>query len=110
VTGQSIVQTPPPSLSMGNYSQTVGVTPVQIFPAFPRGGVAYARLWNVSPPGGPTIWFSRFTQTPALNAPGCYPLAPGEFEEFRYPAAIPGNAVWAVASGAGAVCTAEAGA
>ncbi len=95
---------------LSNYSQTIGTTPVQIWPQF--GSLSYSRLMNVSASGGPTIWFSRYTSSPAANAPGCFPLQPGDFEEFGGGGggiSPPLNALWVVATAAGAALTAEAG-
>jgi hypothetical protein len=91
-----------------DFSQAVGVTPVGILPPL-SGDVVYVRLWSVSPVNGPTIWLSRTSTTPAPNSPGSFPLAPGEFEEFKYPAAIPVNSLFAVATAAGAALTVEVG-
>jgi hypothetical protein len=95
-----------------NYSQTIGTSPVQIYPQLPAA-TSFLRIWNVSATGGPTIWLSRFTQTPAANAPGCYPLIPGNFEEFIVNSSgtmgPPLNQLWAIATASGAELTVEAG-
>ncbi len=93
-----------------NYSQTIGLTPVQIWPTL-SGTVSYMRLWNVSASGGPTIWLTRYGSSPAANTPGSFPLQPGEFEEFEIASGFnpPLNSVWAIATAAGAELTAEVG-
>ena len=100
-----------------NYSCVLTQTPQQILPAVsslttpaPR---VYWRIINVAPTGGGTAWLTRFGQSPAVNAAGSYPLAPGATEEFDAIAAtnlsshIPTEALWGVSSSGSVPLTIE---
>ena len=72
----------------------------------------FMRIWNVAASGGGTVWLTRSAAiglNVAPNLPGCFPLAPGQYEVFNTPQAIPMNALYAVATAAGTPLTVEAG-
>lgn len=77
--------------------------------ALTRGGVErnYQRIFNVSATGGPTLWISRSSATPAVNAAGSFPIAPGTFEEFKKPSQAPMQATFGIADGASCQVTVE---
>ena len=98
-----------PKVVTNDYSQTIGTTAVQIFAVGQlQRGLNYYRLWNVAATGGGTIWLSR-AGVAGVNAPGSYPLLPGQFEEFKPPAGIPANGLSAIATAAGTPLTVEVG-
>ena len=99
---------PAPSPVSEDYSLLVGTTPVSVFPptVFARAWKRYffMKIWNTSSTA--TIWLSR-AGAAAVGAAGSYPLAPGEYELFTMPQAIPQNNVSAIATQAGAPLNVE---
>ncbi|MGI4941759.1 MAG: hypothetical protein ACRYHQ_14560 [Janthinobacterium lividum] len=99
------------SASVGNqlpnlFNGTLGASAQQMTPG---GPFYYRRIWNVSPTGGPTIWCTRNGVAPAPNTGGSFPLAPGQFEEFRGPSGfsfVPSNPTFCI--GQSAAVTVEA--
>ena len=91
-----------------NYSITLTTTPQMIVPAVSSlsspEARTYVRLVNVGATGGGTAWLTHFGNSPAANAPGSYPIAPGAYEEFNGPQAlnlsnyVPTSSIWGVAS------------
>ena len=101
---------PAPKVSTNDYSQNIGTTAVQIFaPGFLTAGLSHMRIWNVAPTGGGTVWLSRNGSHTAANTAGSYPLAPGQYELFTVPQAIPRNPLSAVATAANTPLTLEVG-
>lgn len=102
-----------PTVAIGNSSVILGTTAVLILPKqTPRRSWSFYRVYNVSPANGGTVWLTRFYESgvvPAPNAAGCFPLAPGQYELFRYPDPIPSNSLWGVATAAGTILTVECG-
>lgn len=66
----------------------------------------YLQIWNVAANGGGTIWLS-YTGVAAPNAPGSFPLYPGQSQIFSDNA--PSNGLSAVASVAGTPLTVMVG-
>jgi hypothetical protein len=95
---------------VGTSAQQIYACPVSTAPVQPRA--AYIRVWNVAAPGGGTVWLTRSAAVGlnvAANAPGCFPLGPGQFEVFQIPQAIPLNPLWAIATEANTPLTIEIG-
>lgn len=94
-----------------DYSQTLGTTPVQIWPQ--DTAYLYSFLFNAAPTGGGNIWCS-YTLTAststvlAPNTAGAFELVPGNLEQFPDTNFIPTNALWCVATAAGTPLTAYA--
>lgn len=107
--GSAVAQVP--SGARPNFSVTVGSVPVRVTPpgglGVPTSSLQFWRLWNVSPPGGPTVWCTRFSQTPAPNTAGSYPLRPGDYEQFIGPVIPNTGATWCVSDSVAAPLTAE---
>lgn len=96
------------NITLKNYSQMIGTSPVLIFPQ--QNGISYYRIFNVAASNGGTIWLSRYLgASVAANTPGCYSLAPGAFEEFKSSDAIPINGIWAIATQSSTPLTVELG-
>ena len=83
---------------------TVVGTPQQLLaPVLNRR--VYWRVVNLSNSG--TLWLSKSLATPAAGLAGCYPLAPGAFEEFTPPGFVPNNGLWAISDGSTIQVTVE---
>jgi hypothetical protein len=102
----------PTAFNLSGAGLMVGTVAEQLSPPLTGSlaGVSFYRLYNSSPDGGPSLWYSRLLgQAVAPNAPGALRLRPGESETFIFPQAIPSNAVWGVADGSGCAVTVEFG-
>nr|WP_321984025.1 hypothetical protein [uncultured Lichenicoccus sp.] len=88
-----------------NYSTTLTATPAQIIPPAGLAERDFVSITNVAATGGGTAWLSNFTTSPAPNAPGSYPIAPGQSMVFSGYA--PTGAVWGVASAGSVPVTVE---
>jgi hypothetical protein len=93
-----------------DYSCSVGATAQQVWTTAQLPiGMSYMRLFNASPVGGATIWYSRNGQPAAANAPGSLSLAPGQDETWKVPQPPPFNNLSAIAVGGTGSLTAEVG-
>jgi hypothetical protein len=91
------------TVSALDFSRYVGTTAVAVYTAddISNGTPIFMRLWNVAEADGGTIWLTRSDELGlgiTENAPGAFPLAPGEFEVFQLPQSIPDNDLFAIAT------------
>lgn len=101
---------PAPAVGTVDFSQAIGTTAVWIFKhGQVRQGLSFMRVWNVAPPGGGYIWCARNGGVAAPNAPGSFPLGPGQYELFTIPQAIPTNPLSIIATAPNTPVTIEVG-